>query len=407
VGGGVITVLTNGNYVVRSPLWDSGGLLDVGAVTFGDGTNGVTGAVGVANSLVGSSAGDQVGSSGVAALTNGNYVVKSGLWNDGSVHDVGAVTFGNGTSGIVGAVSSANSLVGGAASDQVGSGLGFTGVLPLLNGSYIVLSPKWDNDAALDAGAVTFGNGGSGISGPLDTTNSLVGSTAGDQVGGGSGGSLLVRRLANGNYVVGSRGWDNGLLPDAGAVTFGNGSSGISGPIDATNSVIGGAANTNLQPIVVDDVNQTFYAIFPAEGGGHVRVGSQIDGFAHHWHLAAKPNDINNDGHVAPGDALSIINYINAGFPTAVPADATLGKPYGFLDVDGDDFVSPGDALAVINTINAGQGGEGEGSRQGGFGVPGSAGGDRGQGTGDSAVDGALLMLLATDVNGQTGKRRA
>jgi hypothetical protein len=406
VGGGVITVLTNGNYVVRSPLWDNGNVQDAGAVTLGDGASGIVGVVSAANSLVGSAAGDQVGSSGVAALTNGNYVVKSGLWDNGAVQDVGAVTFGLGASGVVGPVSSSNSLIGSAASDQVGSGLGFTGVLPLLNGSYIVLSPKWDNGAAPDAGAVTFGRGSSGMNGAVDALSSLVGITAGDQVGGGAGGSLLVRRLTNGNYVVGSRAWDNGLLPDAGAVTFGNGISGTSGPIAATNSVVGGAANTNLQAIAVDDVNQTFYAVFLAEEGGHVRVGSQIDGFAHHWHLAARPTDVNNDGHVAAGDALDVINYVNARFPTDVAADAALGKPYGFLDVNGDDFVAPNDALDVINAINAemGGGGEGEGS---GFGVQGSGApeGDKRQGTGDREADAALMMLLAMDSGTQARRR--
>ena len=47
-------VLANGNYVVRSPYWDNGAAADAGAVTWGDGTSGVTGAVSAANSLVGS-----------------------------------------------------------------------------------------------------------------------------------------------------------------------------------------------------------------------------------------------------------------------------------------------------------------------------------------------------------------
>ena len=44
---------------------------------------------------------------GVIALTNGNYVVISSDWNN-----QGAVTWGNGTSGITGLVSISNSLVG-------------------------------------------------------------------------------------------------------------------------------------------------------------------------------------------------------------------------------------------------------------------------------------------------------
>ena len=56
-----MTALTNGNYVVRSPAWDNGAVADAGAVTLGSGTTGVSGAVSAANSLVGSTADDQVG----------------------------------------------------------------------------------------------------------------------------------------------------------------------------------------------------------------------------------------------------------------------------------------------------------------------------------------------------------
>ena len=53
--------MTNGNYLVRSSLWDNGSATDAGAVTFGNGETGVTGVVSAANSLVGSTAGDSVG----------------------------------------------------------------------------------------------------------------------------------------------------------------------------------------------------------------------------------------------------------------------------------------------------------------------------------------------------------
>ena len=41
----------------------------------------------------------------MTALTNGNYVVSSLLWDNGAAADAGAVTWGNGTSGVSGAVS--------------------------------------------------------------------------------------------------------------------------------------------------------------------------------------------------------------------------------------------------------------------------------------------------------------
>jgi len=67
---------------------------------------------------------DHLGSDGVTALTNGNYVVTA-----------------------------ANSLVGSTASDNVGSGS--ENVKALTNGNYVVTSTSWDNGVLVDVGAVT------------------------------------------------------------------------------------------------------------------------------------------------------------------------------------------------------------------------------------------------------------
>ena len=80
-----------------------------------------------------------MGRDGVSALTNGNYVVRSYNWDNGA----GAVTWGSGTAGVSGVVSSDNSLVGSTANDNVG----YDGVTALTNGNYVVISPYWDNGA--------------------------------------------------------------------------------------------------------------------------------------------------------------------------------------------------------------------------------------------------------------------
>ncbi len=77
----------------------------------------------------------------------------------------------------------------------------------LSNGNYVVSSPDWTNGAAANAGAVTWGSGMAGVSGPVSAANSLVGSTANDGVGGEFNG---VTALTNGNYVVSSPAWTNG-----------------------------------------------------------------------------------------------------------------------------------------------------------------------------------------------------
>ena len=216
VGNGGVTALSNGNFVIGSPLWNNGAVIDAGAATWGNGTTGVSGVISAANSLVGSTFSDQVGSGGVTALSSGNYVVLSVNWDNGAVANVGAVTWGNGTTGVSGVVSAANSLVGSTATDHVG----VDGVTALSNGNYVVGSTTWDNGAIVNAGAATRGSGTTGVSGAVSAANSLVGSTANDQVGAG------VTALTNGNYVVVSAFWNNGGVNDVGAVTWCNGTTG-------------------------------------------------------------------------------------------------------------------------------------------------------------------------------------
>ena len=115
-------------------------------MTWGSGTAGVSGAVSAANSLVGTAAGDRGRHGGVTALSNGNYVVASSDWNRRAV---GAVTWGSGTAGISGAVSAANSLVGSRCNGtrwvcRPGRG----SVTALTNGNYVVGSPNWNNGNA-------------------------------------------------------------------------------------------------------------------------------------------------------------------------------------------------------------------------------------------------------------------
>ena len=171
VGSSGVTALSNGNYVVRSQTWDNAGVVNAGAVTWGSGTNGTSGAVTSSNSLVGTTIYDIVGSAGVTALSNGSYVVSSANWDNAGVVNAGAVTWGNGGSGTSGAVTSSNSLVGTTASDQVGS----SGLTALSNGNYVVGTANWDNAGVVNAGAVTWGNGTSGTSGAVTSSNSLVG----------------------------------------------------------------------------------------------------------------------------------------------------------------------------------------------------------------------------------------
>ena len=262
VGNGGITVLTNGNYVVGSTVWDNGTITNAGAATWGSGTVGVSGVISSTNSLVGSKASDGVSNSGITVLSNGNYVVGSYTWDNGTITNAGAATWGSGTVGVSGVISSTNSLIGSKLSDSVGN----SGITALSNGNYVVGSYKWDNGTITDAGAATWGSGTVGVNGVISSTNSLVGSTANDGVS--DGGSTLA--LSNGDYVVPSGDWDYGTAIDAGAVTWGSGSAGISGVITNTNSIIGPSASSGLGAIVADTINGNYIAYFYTAGRGYV-----------------------------------------------------------------------------------------------------------------------------------------
>ena len=211
VGDGV-TVLSNGNYVVSSETWNG----NRGSVTFGDGANGTNATVGAGNSLSGTNAGDRVGSN-VVALRNGNYVVGSPSWNGGR----GAVTWCGSATCVASTISAANSLVGSATTDGVGSVL-----TALSNGNYVSASYSVNSRA----GAATWGKGTGGTVGTLAANKSIVGASANDMVGVNG-----ILALANGNYVVFSSSFGSGR----GAATWANGAAATALTVSSSNSLVG------------------------------------------------------------------------------------------------------------------------------------------------------------------------
>ncbi|MFM7869292.1 MAG: beta strand repeat-containing protein, partial [Planctomycetaceae bacterium] len=149
---------------VQSIAWSSGTIAAVGAVTWGNGTSGISGVVSSSNSLVGSTADDQVGSSGITALTDGNYVVRSPNWDSGTITNVGAVTWGNGTSGISGVVSSSNSVVG----QTANQGAGWS-ITTATNSDAFLVANRLDG-----SGRVVLGSSARGFSFPSTPAGSLL-----------------------------------------------------------------------------------------------------------------------------------------------------------------------------------------------------------------------------------------
>ena len=175
---------------MSSQLWN-GAATDVGAATWCDGSTAGTrcvGAVSTSNSLVGTTASDQVGNSGVIDLDNGNYVVRSPLWNNGATADVGAVTWCNGTAGCTGAVSNANSLHGSTLTDSLGASSATRITSGSQEDNLAIPTPLWNNPSPTltDVGAITLFNtstAGPRTTGPINSNNSVLGTVASQRLG--------------------------------------------------------------------------------------------------------------------------------------------------------------------------------------------------------------------------------
>lgn len=298
VGYDRVAALSNGNYVVGSRYWHNGAVDKAGAVTWADGTKGLTGPVSTANSLVGAREWDWVGSQGIRALTNGNYVVTTPRWSSDTAPGVGAITWADGSTGITGLISSSNSLVG----STPGDGIGAFNVAVLSNGNYIVDSPDWNHGTATLAGAITWADGATGLSGPVTMTNSLIGTTANDEVG-----YNLATSLPNGNYVVASPYWSSDVAASVGAVTWGNGRSGISGPVSAANSLIGSSAGDNLGSGYEHDPGFRTYA-----NGTYVIGSPQV-----------------HNGAIAGAGAVSLIRGSGGTIGPVNPGNSVIGRVAG------------------------------------------------------------------------------
>jgi hypothetical protein len=319
VGSGGVTALSNNNYVVSSPNWQKSGAV-VGAVTWSKADGSTIGTVSATNSLIGSTNGDQAGlgtgnpGSGVTALANGNYAVNSPNWQKSGAV-VGAVTFGKTDGTTVGAVSASNSLVGAVSGDTVGSG----GVTALANGSYVVSSPNWQKSGAV-VGAVTLAKADGSSVGAVSSGNSLVGATNGDNVGSGG-----VTVLSNGNYVVGSPNWHNGNSK-VGAATWIDGSTGqaIDGTtgIDTLNSLIGAGSGALLQQVFGLPGGAAFLASFSGNGGSvveqQVTAGSETFATVADQALTVSPTFITDTLNTGTAVVLQASNDITLNSPIVV-----------------------------------------------------------------------------------------
>jgi len=70
------------------------------------------------------------------------------------------------------------------------------------------------------------------------------------------------------------------------------------------------------------------------------------------WKNAIRPLDVDNNGVIAPLDALIVINRLNAQGAGPLPPPVASQSPPPFYDPNGDNQVTALDALQVINHLN-------------------------------------------------------
>jgi hypothetical protein len=195
-----------------------------GAAAWGGGAAGVVGSASSSNSLVGGTSGHNAEYVGirVTALASDHYVVANSFRNG----HMAAAAWGNGASGVVGVVSSSNSLIGSHAVAGVGQA-----IIPLTNGDDGVAGENWNGCQ----GAVAWGGGTAGVAGVVSSSNSLVGSHQSDRMGD------VLTPLTKGNYVTSTSAWNN----SAGEATWGGGTAGVAGAVSAADSLVGVAGGAN------------------------------------------------------------------------------------------------------------------------------------------------------------------
>lgn len=148
VGLNGVTALTNGNYTIASRDDDSfGSVIDAGSVIL---VNGSTGSE--ISRIEGNQINDEFGSEGTVALQNGNYVIASPNDDSLSHNNAGSVVLVDGSTGIE------ISRFEGMQSDDL---LGSDGVVALSNDNFVVLSSA-DDSGALNGGSIMVVNGSNG-----------------------------------------------------------------------------------------------------------------------------------------------------------------------------------------------------------------------------------------------------
>jgi len=289
--GFIVTALANDNFVIAAPLDDLPGLADAGSVRLVDGTTGLEIPGGL---ITGDNVSDSLGSGGITALSNDNFVIASPFDTVSGVLLAGSVRLVDGTAG--------TQLGTAIAGDNLGDSIGISGAIALPNGNYVIGTPS-DDEGAVDSGSVRLVDGNSGAQ---------IGTTiAGD---GGNDGFGFVTALANSNYVIGAP-FDDvapGPVVNAGSVRLVSGVNGLE-----IGMIAGDTVNDQLgfgDTIALGNNNFVVASILDNEGlidNGSVRLVSGVTGLEIDM-IAGDDNDDQLGLSVTGVTALANDNYVIA-----------------------------------------------------------------------------------------------
>lgn len=345
LGSNGITALTNNNYVIASAGDDVGGIVNAGSVRLMNGTTGMQ----IGNTIAGDIANDQLGVR-ITALANNNYVITSTLDNEGGITNASSVRLVDGTTG----VQIGSTIAGDVTGDQLGS----KSIIALANNNYVIVSPYDDEGGIVDAGSVQLVNGITGA----QIGGTIAGDVASDRLG-FSG----ITPLANNNYVIASPNDDEGGIVDAGSVQLVNGTTGaqigstLAGDVASDwlgNKSITALANNNyVIASEVDDEGGIVNAgsVRLVDGTTGAQIGSTLAGdvtddrlgnngitaLANNNYVIASPGD--DEGGIANAGSVRLVNGT-----TGIQIGSTLAG-----DVTNDALGSSVTALGNNNYVAA------------------------------------------------------
>lgn len=200
LGSSTIMSVGNGNFVVTSRSYNG----SLGAIMLFNETTGTQ----IGTTITGALIGDQIGNGPIVKLDNGNFVVSSTSENvDGKVFAGSVRLMNSATGSVIG-----TKISGTYTFSQFGQK-----IIPLKNNNYVISTPIESNNGLSAAGSIVLVDGLTGT----QIGNKIFGDNVSDYIG-----NTGILALDNGNFVVTSASDNVAGIEDAGSIMLINGTTG-------------------------------------------------------------------------------------------------------------------------------------------------------------------------------------